>query len=262
MKYYRVPILAGKGKPEKPIRIAVLGDLHSRLFGEGNSRLTETILKHYPDLIFSVGDLIVASPGKAAKPEVGISLLRRLACDCPVYCVNGNHELRAKASPGVYQNTYARLCGELRRSGITLLENARERLEIGGARLTIFGLELPEKYYQKLGSDCPSAEEIRESIGVPEEGRFNILLTHNPVFFESYALWGADLTLSGHLHGGVVRLPFIGGLVSPQLRLFPRYDRGLYEKYGRKMVVTSGLGGHSMMVRVNNPPEVVILELG
>ena len=68
--------------------------------------------------------------------------------------------------------------------------------------------------------------------------------------------------LAGHLHGGVVRLPFVGGLVSPQVKLFPRYDRGLYEKYGRKMVVTAGLGSHSMMVRVNNPPEVVMLELG
>lgn len=259
--YYRIKIPTRKGQPEKPVRIAVIGDLHGRLFGEGNGQLTETILRRYPDMVLSVGDLIVSNPKKTARAEVGIALLKRLACDCPVYCVNGNHEGRAKEHPGMYQGIYARFAGEMRRAGITLLENENVCVDINGARLVLHGLELAEKYYRKMGKACISAQEIRETIGTPQEGRFNILLVHSPVYFESYALWGADLTLAGHLHGGLVRLPFAGGLISPQVRLFPRYDKGLFEKYGRKMVVTSGLGSHSHMIRVNNPPEVVLLEL-
>ena len=79
--------------------------------------------------------------------------------------------------------------------------------------------------------------------------------------FESYAQWGADLTMSGHLHGGTVRIPFAGGVVSPQLKLFPKYDCGLFMKYGRKMVVTAGLGTHSMVMRINNPAEISLIEL-
>ena len=104
-------------------------------------------------------------------------------------------------------------------------------------------------------------EEIREHIGEANEETYNILLAHNPEYFVSYALWGADLTLSGHFHGGSVRLPFVGGVISPKLQLFPKYDYGLHEKYAKKMIVTSGLGSHSVALRINNPAEVVIIDL-
>ena len=95
----------------------------------------------------------------------------------------------------------------------------------------------------------------------PEADRYNILLAHNPMYFESYALWGADLTLSGHLHGGLLRLPVLGGVISPQMKLFPKYCCGLYEKYRRKLLVTAGLGSHSIAFRINNPAEIMLLEL-
>ncbi|EET58204.1 hypothetical protein BRYFOR_09843 [Marvinbryantia formatexigens DSM 14469] len=239
----------------------MLGDLHNRVFGEGNSQLVEIIRKQYPDLIFSVGDLTVCHAGQEVNPDIGLALLKRLACDCPVYCVNGNHEYRAKQYPKVYGGVYQKITAELHKGGITLLENARVPVEVNGARLMIHGLEIPEKYYKRFGSAYMPAEEIRALIGEPDEERYNILLAHNPVFFESYALWGANLTLSGHLHGGLVRLPFIGGVISPQVKLFPRYAQGMFEKYRHKMVVTAGLGSHSLALRVNNPPEIVVLEI-
>ena len=125
----------------------------------------------------------------------------------------------------------------------------------------VYRYELPEKYYKRFHQQYISAEEIRKSIQEPEEGRYNILLAHNPVYFEGYALWGADLTLSGHLHGGLVRLPLIGGVISPQVKLFPKYDCGMYEKYGRKLLVTAGLGSHSIAFRINNPAEIMLVEL-
>lgn len=260
VKSYRIPIPRSKGSPQKPIRIAMIADLHSRLYGEGNSDLVDVIQRQYPDMVFSLGDLIVCT-GTDINLDVGLALLKRLACGCPVYCVNGNHEYRTKIYPQTYKGVYARLTSDLRRVGITLLENESLRLDINGARLTLHGLELPMKYYKKMGRDVVSAEEIRGYLGEPDEERYNILLVHNPIYFESYALWGAQLSLCGHLHGGLIRLPFVGGLVSPQVKLFPRYDYGMFEKYGRRMVVTSGLGSHSIALRINNPPEVVMLEL-
>lgn len=260
VRRYRIS-LPGWNKPKQPIRIAMIGDLHNRVFGEANNRLVKTIIELFPDLVFSVGDLTVCKPGKETNLDVGVSLLKRLACECPVYCINGNHEFRTKIYPESYKGVYEKLLANLRKIGIHLLEDECGELDIKGARLAIHGFELPAKYFKKFGKDFITAEEIREHLGEPLEGRFNILLAHNPVYFESYALWGADLTLSGHLHGGSVRLPIIGGVFSPQMKLFPKYDCGLYQKYGRKLVVTAGLGTHSVAFRFNNPAEVVLLEL-
>ena len=248
-------------RPEHPIRIAVIGDLHNRVFGEANNRLVKVILEQYPDMVFSVGDLTVCKPGKETNLDVGMSLLKRLACECPVYCINGNHEFRTKIYPESYKGVYEKMTDNYRRLGIRLLEDECVTLDSKGARLALFGLEVPAKYFKKLSKELISAEEIREHIGEPLEGRYNILLAHNPVFFESYALWGADLSLGGHLHGGSLRLPLVGGVISPQIKLFPRYSCGLYQKYGRKLVVTAGLGTHSHAPRINNPAEVVMLEL-
>ncbi len=260
VKNYRISMPRSKDRPHTPIRIALISDLHNRLFGEGNGELADVIHRLYPDLVLSAGDLTVSSK-TGMNPDVGLSLLKRLACDCPVYCVNGNHECRAKERPEAYGDAYRQLTGGMRRAGITLLENESVPVDINGAKLMLHGLELPMKYYKKMDNAFITAEEIRKYIGVPDEERYNILLVHSPLYFESYALWGAQLSLCGHLHGGLIRLPFVGGLISPQVKLFPRYAYGLYEKYGRRMVVTSGLGSHSIAIRINNPPEVVLLEL-
>lgn len=260
VRRYRVA-LPDWNRPAQPIRIVMIGDLHNRVFGEANNKLVKTVIELFPDLVFSVGDLTVCKPGMETDLDIGVSLLKRLACECPVYCVNGNHEFRTKAYPDSYKGVYEKLLANYRKIGIHLLEDEAEDVDLKGAGLTVYGFELPLKYYKKMSREFITAEEIREHLGEPEEDRFNILLAHNPVFFESYALWGADLTLSGHLHGGSVRLPFVGGVVSPQIRLFPKYDCGLYQKYGRKLVVTAGLGTHSCAPRINNPAEVVLLEL-
>lgn len=248
-------------KPKQPIRIAVIGDLHNKVFGEANNKLVEVIMSQFPDLIFSVGDLTISTPKKEVNLDVGLALLKRLSCECPVYCVNGNHEFRTKVYPETYRGAYEKLTSNLRKMGIRLLEDECEELEIKGARLAVHGLELPMEYFKKFAKDRVKPGEIRDHLGEPVEGCYNILLAHNPVYFRSYALWKADLTLSGHLHGGSVRLPFLGGVISPQLRLFPKYDCGLFQKYGKRLIVTAGLGTHSIAFRFNNPPEVVIVEL-
>jgi predicted MPP superfamily phosphohydrolase len=98
-------------------------------------------------------------------------------------------------------------------------------------------------------------------IGSKEQENFQILIAHNPIYFKNYAEWGADLVVSGHVHGGIVRLPLIGGVISPAIALFPRYDGGKYEQNGSTMVLSRGLGTHTIHVRVFNPGEVCVIRV-
>ena len=103
-------------------------------------------------------------------------------------------------------------------------------------------------------------EELKKrKFGIPVPEAFHILLAHNPVYFDTYAAWGADLTLSGHLHGGIIRIPGIGGLITPQAQLFPKYDRGLISVNGKYMVVSAGLGEHTVPIRIFNPPQLILI---
>jgi hypothetical protein len=86
-------------------------------------------------------------------------------------------------------------------------------------------------------------------------------MAHNPEYFEEYVTWGADLIFSGHVHGGMVRLPFLGGAVSPMIHFFPKYDKGLFENSNRYMILSGGLGNHTYKFRVNNLPEIVSVTL-
>ena len=125
----------------------------------------------------------------------------------------------------------------------------------------IWGYELPLDYYRRGRNFTLMTEQVTEALGAPKEGCCNVLLAHNPVYFDTYAAWGADLTLSGHLHGGIVRLPLLGGVISPQMKLFPDYTRGCYTKENHRMIVGAGLGSHTIPIRINNPPELVVIDV-
>ena len=102
---------------------------------------------------------------------------------------------------------------------------------------------------------------IKDCLGDCKEDSFHVLLAHNPTYFETYAKWGADLTLSGHLHGGIMRLPILGGVIAPSYHLFPKYDAGLFRIGNQKMIVSVGLGSHSIKIRLFNPPKIDVITL-
>ena len=122
-------------------------------------------------------------------------------------------------------------------------------------------LELSKGYYKKLSKQSLDLSYIEEQIGTGNKDSFHMLLAHNPAYFESYAKWGADLTLSGHVHGGIMRLPFFGGVIDPAYHIFPKYDAGLYENEEKRMIVSVGLGTHSIKVRLFNPPKIDLITL-
>lgn len=243
--------------PGESFTAVFLSDLHNHSYGEKNSRLLQAICKEKPELILIAGDMLTA--GKQPEMDAALSLLDELTKRFPVFYGNGNHEYRMKANTQKYGDQYDRYSSMLRQYGCHLLENSYEQFRIHGLPLCIWGLELPPLYFAKGHREVLRPEQIRELIGEPDPGACNILLAHHPMYFDAYAAWGADLTLSGHLHGGIVRLPFVGGIVSPQIRLFPKYDRGMYRREESTLIVSAGLGSHTIPVRINNPAELVVI---
>lgn len=133
-------------------------------------------------------------------------------------------------------------------------------------RIMFYGLELDYPFYKKFHKETLTVEEIERQIGKPDPAFFTVLITHNPRYFESYAAWGADLVLCGHVHGGIARIPFAGGAISPYITLFPKYSGGRYvlpKKDGTEsvMILSCGLGMHTLPVRVFNPAELSVIEL-
>lgn len=243
-------------KEERPLRIVMLSDLHDRLWGKEQRQLLEAIDSLSGDLILCAGDMLIGK--EQAEMENAVLLFEGLSRrKIPVIAANGNHESRMRQQVGIYGRQYEYYAERLRRLGVRILENEICRMEFGSMRTCIYGYELPLRYYRKFRRFSYDTSDLRRRFGVPEEDTFHILLAHNPVYFETYAEWGADLTLSGHLHGGIIRIPGIGGLITPQARLFPKYDRGLFEKDRKYMVVSAGLGEHTVPIRIFNPPQLI-----
>lgn len=255
---YRIRTGGELRSTERPFSAVFLSDLHNASYGDGNSRLLQEIRNENPEVVFVAGDMLTA--GGVPEMDAAMALMDELTKQYPVYYANGNHEYRMKANPEKYGELYERYSNTIKSFGVNLLENGCKKLEIAKFPMTIWGLELPLEYFGRGRSSVPTKERIEELLGTLQENSFNILLAHHPAYFDAYASWGADLTLSGHLHGGIIRLPLLGGVISPQIRLFPRYDRGLYTKDGKKLIVSAGLGSHTINMRINNPPELVVID--
>ena len=244
---------------KRELRLVILADLHNREDGHDNKKLLEAIEREKPDLVLIAGDLMVAKPGRNLR--VAGQILRELSRRWPVYYAPGNHEYRLKLYPEEYGPLYEELLTIIRECGITFLENENEKLNILGTKLTIHGLMIDREYYARFGSKPIPDGYMRELLGEAGSEEYQILLAHNPVYFDQYAAWGADLTFSGHLHGGIVNIPGIGGVISPQISLFPKYSAGCYEKDGRTMILSRGLGTHTINLRFLNPAELVSVRL-
>lgn len=246
-------------KIKSPVKIVMLADLHNHVYGERNQILLDKIREISPDFVCLAGDMLIGNskiPYDAAQETV-----LALAREYPVFYGLGNHEARMKYDVETYKTGYEDYMKPIRAMGVQVLENEKAYFCVGENRFCIYGYELPWKYFEKFNRYAFEESQIEETLGAcgKDDGRYHILLAHNPVYFEQYAAWGADLTLSGHLHGGIIRLPFLGGLITPQARLFPKYSAGQYRIGKKEMIVSRGLGGHTVPIRVNNPPELSVI---
>ena len=325
----------------RAFRAVLIADLHEKDYGNNNEKLIRRIRELEPDLILVGGDLLVSGiftnrvrrqlgikhmyEGEGMTPppvedndwmKNSIPFTEALTQIAPAYFVEGNHELRLHYNAcSEYERAFDKA---LRNTGIHILDNKAVPVVIKGedTGITLQGLNLPITYYEKFKRNILKREVVEKLIGRPDPKRFTVLLTHSPVYFDTYALWGADLSLCGHVHGGLMRLPFIGGVMGTGPNLFPKYSGGLYEaevkagdertgggtgretgegtrggtgggthegthersdkrtgegtrersgkrtgtREARKMIVTCGLGAHTLPIRIFNPGEITVLD--
>lgn len=238
-------------------KILQLSDLHSKVFSRDNLSLINMIEEVHPDIIVMTGDMINHDDSNY---NAFIKMAEAASGLCNTYFIYGNNEERLEDHKKNY------LIDELEKRGVYILNDKKVSIERGKSEIVLYGITMKLSYYKPYKGIHHinirlTEKEISDKLGAPSSEKVNILLAHNPVYFESYVHWGADLILTGHIHGGIIRLPFLGGLLSPDRSFFPKYFRGKY-KYGRgEMVVNCGLGSKKLLPRVFNPPELTVINL-
>ena len=241
-------------------KIVFLSDLHNNRYGKDNEKLLTAVKKQKPDFIVIGGDMLVGKTNVSSK--VAEAFVSRLTEICPVYYANGNHEQRMKVYPETFGTAFEAYKNFLVDKGVQFLENKYDILALDECQVCLYGLEIPVQYYKKFRKQTLPVDVVKEQIGEPEDNCYNILLAHNPTYTKTYLEWGADLILAGHFHGGVVRIPKLGGIITPQWHMFPKYSGEMTEKDGKCVVVSKGLGAHTLKIRFLNPAEIVVLHIG
>lgn len=231
-------------------RIAHISDLHNAEMGKDNKNLLNVLKESRPDMIAITGDLI---DSRHTDIEVALQFAEEAVKIAPCYYVAGNHEARV--------SEYDDLKSGLTELDVIVLEDQRIDLEQNGETITLIGINDPSFQTDYLFGDSEAVVKTHLQELVNDSNSFTLLLSHRPELFEIYASSEIDLVLSGHAHGGQFRLPFVGGLVAPNQGLFPEYDAGLYTDKNTNMVVSRGIGNSIVPFRLNNRPEVVLIEL-
>lgn len=243
-------------KVTKDYTLVFLSDIHDKEFGTDGNTLIETIRQIDPDAVLIGGDTMVAKKGKA-----DLSVTKRLICGLsgiPIYYGNGNHEQRLEAERKDYGTLYDEFLRFLKEQKVHYLSDDSEAL---GEEICISGVNLEVGHYRDVFPDRLTKQYLDEHLGEADSKKYQILLAHSPLFARTYGAWGADLTLCGHFHGGTIRLPLLGGVMTPQFQFFLPCCAGIFERNGRYMIAGRGLGTHSINIRLNNRPQLIVVHL-
>lgn len=256
------------------MRMVFLTDLHDRQYDYQNGRLLRWIKGLKPHFVLIGGDMIIGKRSFGDTEDIMV-FLERLAKRFPVFYAYGNHEKRLELYEKMYGVRFSLYIHQMKGRGIRILNNSS--IYIGAVDnkavirdepfdsedcIRISGLNMDLEYYNRFWNAKEMPDNyINEKLGA-SPSCYEILLAHNPEYFDKYADWGADLVLSGHVHGGVVRLPLVGGVFSPDFTLFPKYSAGEYYRGKSEMIVSKGLGDHTIPIRIGNPREISVLDFG
>jgi len=181
-----------------------------------------------------------------------------LSKEYPISYSFGNHEYRLGLYPETYGDMWDVFWNRMKETSVTFLRNEKADLH---DNIAVYGLEIDREYYKRFKKLELEDKYVEKLLGKPDTEKFTILLAHNPDYFENYAEWGADLVCAGHVHGGIANLPILGGVISPIFRLFPKYDGGEFKKDGSTMILSRGLGTHTIHIRFLNPAELIVLDI-
>ena len=245
-------LVCSNGIPEAfdAYKIVQISDLHDAQIGENNEKLIAMTAETEPDCIVLTGDFVDSS---RFHPERSLSVAEALVKIAPVYYVSGNHEAILPDAD------YQALMDGLRALGVCVLEDESAELTRGGQSIRLIGLT-------DIGFHPGTLEEKKDALrtalsALLPEDEFSVTLAHRPELMDVYTECGAPLVLSGHAHGGQIRLPGIGGLIAPGQGLFPKYIDGKYEENGTTLVVSRGVGNSVLPLRVNDRPQIVVVQL-
>lgn len=242
---------------KEPFRIVLLSDLHNSVFGENNEKLIKKILEQEPDLILITGDLINETEEDLS---IALGLIEALSKKVPVYISLGNHEINYETRFNTNITTL------YERAGARVLDFAYEDIHVNGQMIRlggIYGYCLTEKY---LSTGEAKEDEVSFIKGFQDTDLYTILMCHMPVTWiinNSLNEWDCDFVLCGHAHGGQIRIPFVGGLYAPDQGIFCGKEAGLYYSDNKEkiMLLTRGLGTARKIPRMNNIPEIVVINM-
>jgi predicted MPP superfamily phosphohydrolase len=233
------------------IRLVVISDIHNREYGEKNEKLISDIKDLSPDLILFPGDMVIREQDDY---QPMLDLVSNLTGIAPCYGVLGNHE-----SERIYYGDDKGLPDAFRDAGLRLLRNAKEDIRIGEDTVQLIGVEGTAYGFEEYGG-----REFMEKTDI-DPSSLSIVMTHIPILFEKQlSVYDFDLGISGHVHGGIVVLPFIGGLYTEEEGFFPRFTAGKYilDKQ-QTLIISAGLGDSKRFPpRINNLPELVVIDIG
>lgn len=255
-------------------KILQITDVHSIRNSKDKEKYLKKIKETNPNIIFITGDLIDANyyneqnvkylKNEIDKPDkLTIEFCEELVKISKVYYVYGNHEMMLLDNPE--ENVFKT---ELEKIGITILNNKTEYIDLGTNSYRLIGVQDPatlykDKKYAFIGeSNKERADSVLHDLLLEaKEDVFTICLSHRPEYFEIYSKYDIDLVLTGHAHGGIARIPFVGGLYAHAQGWFPEYSEGLHKKERLNMIVGRGIGNSTIDFRFFNPPELVLITL-
>ena len=231
------------------IRLAVISDIHNLEFGEHNEALLSDLRALKPDLILFSGDMVLREQDDY---EPMLNLVSGAAAIAPCYGVLGNHE-----SERIYYRDDKELPEKFIRAGLILLRNAREEIHVGRNTIQLFGVEGTAYGFEQYGGRDFMEKTDRDP------NAYLIVMAHIPILFRQLSDYDFDLGIAGHVHGGIVKLPFIGGLYAREEGFFPTFTAGKYVlKKQQSLIISVGLGDSSFFPpRINNPPELVVIDI-
>lgn len=241
-----------------------LSDLHEIQYDSGNKSLLKTIDNLSPDCVLVGGDMITSYKALNEEYYSTLDFLKKLSEKHDVYYSLGNHEraLYDLKEYGVSKKRRSKDGSDIERAnGLSkiLSENGAKLLRnssVERGELSILGLDLPLDFYRRIVRKAPAVTYLKGLFNEDFDSKYKIMMAHDPEHFKEYSQMGVDLVLSGHVHGGIVRIPGIGGVISPQLRIFPKYDSGVFNSNNCGMLVSRGIGTHSVPIRLFNKAEV------
>lgn len=236
----------------KECRFVLISDLHNKVYGNRNDKVIDTIHRIDPDFIILAGDLVTSRVKEDMTP--GIDLMNALGQKYKIYYGLGNHESKIQKDTKHFGDQFDRLMKAVASPNMRVLQN--ESVDLPQYNIRVTGLDLDLEYFAHFRIRKMQENYLRDTLPEYDRTKCNILIAHNPDYFEDYARWGAQLVLSGHVHGGIMRLPFLGGVIAPSYKIFPKYDGGVFRSGASVMLLGRGLGSHTLPFRFFNPAEL------